>query len=421
MLRLFHKDHRSGFRNFGECRFYGGKSREAEPCFLLWRIIYSIRTMGGWVLLPFALCGLALLSGCTPIESAFDGVERGVISAMIGTPEEVTSVSEDRLAYRQLGEEEKPLYDQMLDCILKHEEEVPLSTIDAKECDRAFSAMMADYGGLFWVNGYSYRTYGKGDETIGFVFEPTYTMDRDERDDTQRRIDNVVEDWLAQLPEGADDYTKSKFVFETLIDRVDYDKESDNNQNIISVFLGGATVCQGYADATNYLLQQLAIPSMVVTGEARGIAHAWNLVILDGDYYYLDTTWGNSMYLNTDEETVKHINYAYLNITSEELRKTHTIDSKFSMPECVAIADNYFTREGKFFTDWYEEDIGIALSNGYYNQEKTVSVKFADLELYNRAKRFYIDDGHLTEYCEGLDSITYMESTDTCVLTVEYP
>lgn len=355
------------------------------------------------------------------MESAFDGVERGVISAMIGTPKEVTSVSEDRIAYQRLSEEEQMLYDQMLDCILTHEEEVPLSTVDADECDKAFSAVMADYGGLFWVSGYSYRTYGKGDETIGFVFEPSYTMTREERDETQAEIDAVVEDWLSGLPADADDYVKSKFVFETLIDRVDYDKDSQNNQNIISVFMGGATVCQGYADATGYLLQQLAIPSMVVTGEARGVSHAWNLVLLDGDYYYLDTTWGNSMYLNTDEETVKHVNYAYLNITTDELLETHTIDSNIELPDCSAVTDNYFSREGRLFSSWNEEAIGIALSNGYYNMEKTVSVKFSDIDLYNQAKQYFINDGHLTDYCEGLESITYMESKDTCVLTVEYP
>lgn len=408
MLRLFHKDHGIGLRSIPADRPVGGRSGSAEPCFLLSAGLFAL-----------SLC--LILSGCSAVDSAFDGVERGVISAMIGTPEDVKSVSEDRLAYQQLDEPVRHLYDQMLDCILKQKEDIPLSTTDADECDMAFSAVMADYGGLFWVNGYSYHTYGKGDETLGFVFEPTYTMERDERDDAQRRIDTVVEEWLSQLPEDADDYEKSKFVFETLIDRVDYDSESDNNQNIISVFLGQATVCQGYADATNYLLWQLSVPSMVITGEARGISHAWNLVELDGDYYYMDTTWGNSMYLNTEEKAVKHVNHAYLNITGKELLSTHTPDDSFELPVCDATRDNYFMREGMYFDTWSDEDIGIALSNGYYNNAKTVSVKFSDAELYNRTKEYFIEEGHLTDYCEGLESITYMDSFDTCVLTVEYP
>ena len=415
MLRLFHKDHSRGLRDGGAlCDIYT-MYRQAGSCLLINQKKHLTALICVMALFT------ALLSGCAPVEKAFDGVERGIVSAMIGNPEDVTSVSKDRLAYQNLREDLRPLYDQMLDCILTHEEEVALSTIDPKDCDTAFSAVMADYGGLFWVNGYSYRTYGKGNETLGFVFEPTYTMDRDERGDTQRRIDTVVEEWLAELPSDADDYTKSKYVFETLIDKVDYDKDSSNNQNIISVFLGKATVCQGYADATNYLLQQLDIPSMIVTGEARDIAHAWNLVMLDGDYYFLDTTWGNSMYLDGNSETVKHINYAYLNITTEELLHTHKIDDIIFVPECISTKDNYFAREGMMFSSWEEENIGVALSNGYYNSQKTVSVKFSNQELYDRAKRFFIDEGHLTDYCEGLSSITYMESRDTKVLTVEYP
>ena len=142
--------------------------------------------------------------------------------------------------------------------------------------------------------------------------------------------------------------------------------------------------------------------------------------MLDGEYYFLDSTWGNSMYLDEDRETLKHINYAYLNFTSEELLKTHIIDPDLYVPECTATADNYFVREGLLFTEWNEEGIGIALSNGYYNDQSMVSVKLGSPELYDRVKQYFIGDGHLADYCEGLESITYMDSPDTCVLTVEY-
>ncbi|MBR1627912.1 MAG: hypothetical protein IJ679_01430 [Lachnospiraceae bacterium] len=382
-----------------------GKSPGASPRFFLYGILFGVSL---------------LLSGCSFLQSAIDGVEKRMMTAMIGAPKEVVSVSENRIAYQNLGPKEQKAYDQILDCILTHSEEVPLFIKSAEKCDKAFSAVMADYGGLFWVSGYSYRTYGLGDETVGFVFEPSYTMGRKKRDKTQEKIDAVVEEWLSDLPNDADDYTKSKFVFETLIDHVDYEKNSEDNQNIISVFLRGETVCQGYADATNYLLQQLSIPSMIVTGDARGISHAWNLVLLDGEYYFLDSTWGNSMYLDTDLSKVKHVNYAYLNITTEELLRTHTMDTNLYVPECTATGDNYFHREGIFFSDWQEEKIGIALSNGYYNNEKIVSVKLSDEALYEQVKQYFIDDGHLTDYCEGLESITYMDGPDTRVLTVEY-
>ncbi len=72
-----------------------------------------------------------------------------------------------------------------------------------------------------------------------------------------------------------------------------------NKIRISSVsFLNKKTVCQGYANATQYLLTLLGIPAVVVTGTAEGDTHAWNLVQLDGAYYFMDTTWGNSSYNN---------------------------------------------------------------------------------------------------------------------------
>ena len=69
---------------------------------------------------------------------------------------------------------------------------------------------------------------------------------------------------------------------------VNYDLNAENNQNIISVFLEGRTVCQGYACATKYLMDLLDIPCTIVTGTANGEPHAWNLIELDGAYYYMD-------------------------------------------------------------------------------------------------------------------------------------
>ncbi len=241
MLRLFHKIYDSGICHHRGSFGFWGSSCGQIPVFVF------------AVLLSF------LLGGCSFVEEAVDDAEKKIMTAFIGSPKEVTSISEGRIAYQSLKKGEKKAYDQILDCILTHEKEAPLSTRDSDKCDKAFNAVMADYGGLFWVSGYSYRTYGMADETVGFIFEPSYTMDREKRDKTQKKIDKTVEEWLADLPADADDYEKSRYVYETLVDRVDYDKNSRDNQNIISVFLRGETVCQGYADAASYLLWQLSV------------------------------------------------------------------------------------------------------------------------------------------------------------------
>ncbi len=353
-------------------------------------------------------------------DKVSDMIDDTIESVNLPEPKEVESISGDRYVYNLLDEETRICYDQILDCILSYDEYVTLSTVDYSVIEAAFKAVFADYGGLFWVDGYSYKTYQRRDKIIGVTFNPKYTMSVSEKNAYQAQVDAVVEAWLSEIPQDVDDYGKAKFVFETLIEKADYDTSSENNQNILSVFLGGRTVCQGYADATSYLLDELGVSSTVISGTANGEAHAWNLVKLDGAYYFIDTTFGNSRYTDAQANTVKHVNYAYLNVTTDEMSRNHVVTSEFEIPLCTSMVDNYYCREGLFFSTFNAPAIGAVFAKGYNGGAEASSVKLADDELYEKVKKYFITDGHITEYCNDIRSVTYLESVETRVLTIEW-
>ena len=340
-------------------------------------------------------------------------------------PEEETKVSLAEnfgvnYAYSTLDEETRIVYDEVLDAILSHEEEVSVSTVDTKILENAYKAVCADYGGLFWVSGYVYTQYTRGGKLVGMDFTPKYTMSHEERIGIQEQIDDSVEELLAGISVSNSDYEKAKYVFEILIQNVDYDASMENNQNIISVFLSRATVCQGYACATQYLLNKLGVPSTIVTGTAEGESHAWNLVRLDGNYYYMDTTWGNSRYLDDSSQIEKYVNYSYLAVTSEEISRTHVLDSSFPLPECTSLENNYFVREGKYFTEWNPENVGSLFAQAWSQGGGGMSVKFSSPELYQQAIQYFIADQHIADYCEKISSIYYLEDPEQYVLTINF-
>ena len=78
-------------------------------------------------------------------------------------------------------------------------------------------------------------------------FTPKFTLTDDERMDMQAQIDETVSQILAGIDAQAPDYDKAKYVFDYLASNVAYSTGAPDNQNIISVFVNGETVCQGYA------------------------------------------------------------------------------------------------------------------------------------------------------------------------------
>ena len=339
-------------------------------------------------------------------------------------PKDVKSISAGRYAYETLSDEEKKIYDQMLDAVMNHEEEVTLSTSDGRRLEDIFNCVKADYGGLFWVESFRYTQYQRNGHTEVMSFAPNYIMTAGEREDMQKKIDRRVKNYVKGIKDSADDYEKVKTIYRRLIQKVDYNMDAKNNQNIISVFIGKETVCQGYASAMQYLLEKLEIPCVIVTGMAKGGPHAWNLVQLDGEWYYVDATWGNSKYHDDEENDVKYVEYDYLNITTKEMLQDHSPQVKFALPECKALKNNYFVREKKYFTSLDEasiEKLGSIFKRAYQKGKNNISVKFSSRELCAQAKEYFLTQYHISDYCDGLETVYYKTDMQMNIFVVIFP
>jgi len=378
---------------------------------------------GKWLLFLLAGCMLLGLAGCgTARGDVADRVENMVTG---NHPLEVKSISQDKYAYNTLDDETKVVYDEILYTIVHRKKEAQLATTDIDQMELAYLAVRYDYCNLFWLEQFSYITYNRDDEITAIVITPEYSMTSEEQKETQKQIDAEADRMLADAPKDGSDYDKALYVFDKLIDEVDYVEDSEDNQNIISVFLNHETICQGYAYATQYLLEKLGIPCTTVIGNVTDGPHAWNLVKLDGAYYYIDTTWGNSQYFSrqsdqTEAVVSKYVDYNYFGATTADIMQSHTPDSRIPLPECTDTADNYYVHEGRYITEWNQDAIGEIFRQAYENQEDMVQVKFSSVDLYEQAMQHFVEEYGIASYCPGLSRFHYMEDIEGCVLFIAF-
>lgn len=371
-------------------------------------------------------CMVLVLGSCegkkTDMTEVADRVEKMVTG---NNPLQVKTVSQDKYAYSTLDDATKLVYDEILYAIVHRKKEVQIATTDVEQMELAYLAVRYDYCDLFWLKQFSYVTYSRDDEITAIEITPEYSMTAAEQKKTQKAIDKEADRMLADAPKEGSDYEKALYVFEKLIDEVDYVEDSADNQNIISVFLNHETICQGYAYATQYLLEKLGVSCTTVIGNVSDGPHAWNLVQLDGAYYYMDTTWGNSQYLSRQSEQKesvlsKYVDYNYFGAATADIMQSHTPDSRIPLPECTAVKDNYYVHEGRYITEWNQDVIGALFGTAYNNREEMMQVKFASVDLYEQAMQYFVEEYGIAKYCPGLQSFHYMEDIKGCVLFIVY-
>lgn len=314
---------------------------------------------------------------------------------------------EDGYAYGKLPEEQKELYLEIRNALTQFQEDVKLSSNDKEVISNVFQCVLNDHPEIFYVEGYTYTEYTLGDILKKITFTGSYRFTQEEVAEKQKLIDDYVNQCLSGMPEQADDYTKVKYIYEYLIHHTEYDADAQDNQNICSVFIEGRSVCQGYAKATQYLLDKAGVFATLVLGRVvGGEGHAWNLVQIDGAYYYVDTTWGDASYQAVGSaagypgEKIPTINYDYLCVPTEQMDLTHTLDNVVELPECNSMAANYYVREGFYFTEWNEEQAERIFREEYEKGSAYVTLKCADKEVYNAMQDALIERQEVFHYLD---------------------
>ncbi len=164
------------------------------------------------------------------------------------------------------------------------------NTDDRKQLLTLYYAVINDHPDLYFARtgyGVSYNTKTKLISKI----TPNYFNNVDDS-----AFQAGVQQAKSAVTSEMDDLQKAIAIHDYLVLNCEYDKERLNNKTIPQESYGayGAlanriAVCQGYALAYKYLMNEYGIECYIVTSDKMN--HAWNIVKIGGELYQLDATW----------------------------------------------------------------------------------------------------------------------------------
>ena len=138
-------------------------------------------------------------------------------------------------------------------------------------------------------------------------------------------------------------YQDIKMVHDYLVDNLEYDT-SISKPHIYTIYgalINKVCVCEGYARAFKYIMDELNIPCVLVMGQGTNSQgqtenHAWNYVKIDGRWFAVDATWDDPVVYGggrvSDESKYKYF-----------LKGSNTFNQDH-------IPSGQFTPDGKVFT-----------------------------------------------------------------------
>lgn len=248
-----------------------------------------------------------------------------------------------------LKEEEKEIYDKIIEGMKNFQNEIKLDisiykheyeSLYLDEVENIVDLVLMDHPELIHVGSVTISKY-RGTQEASVT--PNYLISKEEYENNIKEITTII-DKVKIETNNLNEYEKVKYVYDYIGKSNTYgDKQDNKAQSAYSAFNENLSpVCAGYAKASQILLQNIGINSLLISGESEyalfvGAPHAWNIVEIEGKFYLYDVTMSTGATTNKDfysgfliggSKHIKHYkeSYPYLNGIKYRIKIKETIN-----------------------------------------------------------------------------------------------
>lgn len=227
--------------------------------------------------------------------------------------------------YEKLEVAYKRIYETILENLNSNASMIEVGSCDQSTADLIYRCVLADHPEVFWVSG-SYVFHTNGEES---KLEPHYIINRNKISYYRNKLECEVKKIISSVAIAEDTYEMILMLHDYIVDHSKYNMKAfkSHSEPFASTAYGciveNNAICSGYSKGFQLLLNRIGVSCGYITGICNdGECHAWNYVLFEKDYYYVDITWDDPLQSKSGYDNKSH---RYFFITDDDILKSREI------------------------------------------------------------------------------------------------
>lgn len=290
----------------------------------------------------------------------------------------------------------------------------------ANDAKKSMEAFFADHPEVFYLNT-EYQLLSNS-SLLGNTLKVYLEYSINSKEELESQILDLkkgIEEFTQNIEETDTDYDKELKLHDAIATKVTYYSYSEIStipeiyHTAYSAVTKKASVCDGFSKIYQLALNEVGIPSIIVTGTLESDPHAWNMVELEDGWYNVDLTSDKTI-----KENDKAVIHTYFNVTNEYIKNSHTFYEEENVPKAEKLEYNYYLREDKYINS--NDNFNTKFEKILKNNKNDVLIEFGVDEKISKVPEKIVKRLSQKDYKEYIDfnnnTIQYYNVLNTYII-----